>query len=56
MNEKGIVDHTASKSFEDELRAAGKPVVEAWIQQVKKLGVDGNEAIEFYRRQVSAAN
>ena len=56
MNEKGIVDHTASKAFENELRAAGKPVVKAWLQQVKKLGVDGNEAIKFYRRQVSATN
>lgn len=44
----------ATPAFVAELRAAGKPVEDEWVAEVKKLGVDGEAALKFYRDTVAA--
>ena len=41
-----------SPAFEAELKKAGQPIVTGWIGRAKKLGVDGQEVIRFYKAEV----
>jgi TRAP-type C4-dicarboxylate transport system substrate-binding protein len=40
----------ASKQFENELKKAGQPQIDAWIARAKKLGVDGNKVINDFAK------
>lgn len=44
----------ASPAFVAELKAAGKPLEDEWVADAKKLGVDGEAALRFYRETVAA--
>lgn len=48
---EGIKYITASKSFNDDLKRLGAPIQEAWIAEANKLGVNGREALDFYRKE-----
>jgi TRAP-type C4-dicarboxylate transport system substrate-binding protein len=41
-----------SPEFEAELKKAGQPLVTAWVGQAKKLGVNGQAVIDFYKAEV----
>ncbi|WP_119420889.1 TRAP transporter substrate-binding protein DctP [Desertibaculum subflavum] len=35
------------------LEALGKPVVDAWVEKIKAIGVDGREVIAFYKKAIA---
>ena len=49
----GVKHISASKEFEASLVKAARPQIEAWVQQVKGIGVDGNQVIKDYIRIVN---
>jgi TRAP-type C4-dicarboxylate transport system substrate-binding protein len=50
----GIKFHTASDSFNKDLQALGAPLTQAWLSDAQKLGVNGREALDFYRAEAIA--
>jgi len=51
---KGIKFHTASESFQKDLRALSAPITQEWLKDAGKAGVNGPEALEFYRTQAAS--
>lgn len=51
---KGVKFHKASDSFNKDLQALGAPLVQAWLTDAQKLGVNGREALDFYRAEAIA--
>ena len=51
---KGIKFHKANDAFLKELQTLGAPITQAWLKDAEKLGVNGREALEFYRAQAIA--
>ncbi|MEZ5738301.1 MAG: TRAP transporter substrate-binding protein DctP [Burkholderiaceae bacterium] len=45
----GITVHEGSDDTLARLEALGKPAIDAWVERVGKMGVDGREAIKFYQ-------
>lgn len=50
---KGIKFHMASESFQKDLRALAAPITQEWLKDAQKAGVNGPEALEFYRTQAA---
>lgn len=50
---KGIKFHMASESFQKDLRALAAPITQNWLKDAQKAGVNGTEALEFYRTQAA---
>ncbi|WP_439114194.1 TRAP transporter substrate-binding protein [Hydrogenophaga sp.] len=48
---KGIKFHMASESFQKDLRALAAPITEEWLKDAQKAGVNGPQALDFYRTQ-----
>jgi TRAP-type C4-dicarboxylate transport system substrate-binding protein len=51
---KGIKFHMASESFQKDLRALAAPITQEWLKDAQKAGVNGPEALEFYRTQAAS--
>jgi TRAP-type C4-dicarboxylate transport system substrate-binding protein len=51
---RGVRFHNASPAFLKDLEAMAAPITQAWIRDAERLGVNGKEAIEFYRAQAIA--
>ncbi|NIC42858.1 hypothetical protein HA630_17595 [Aquabacterium sp. A08] len=51
---KGIKFHKASDAFNKELQALGAPLTQAWLSDAQKLGINGREALDFYRAEAAA--
>ena len=51
---KGIKFHMASESFQKDLRALAAPITQEWLKDAQKAGVNGPEALEFYRAQAAS--
>jgi TRAP-type C4-dicarboxylate transport system substrate-binding protein len=51
---KGIKFHMASESFQKDLRALAAPITQDWLKDAQNAGVNGPEALEFYRTQAAA--
>lgn len=51
---KGIKFHVASESFQKDLRALAAPITQEWLKDAQKAGVNGPEALEFYRTQAAS--
>lgn len=51
---KGVKFHKASDSFNKALQALGAPLTQAWLSDAQKLGVNGREALDFYRAEAIA--
>jgi len=51
---KGIKFHKASDAFFKDLQGLAAPITQAWLKDAEKLGVNGQEALEFYRTQAAA--
>ena len=50
----GIKFHRASDSFNKDLQALGAPLTQSWLTDAQKLGVNGREALDFYRTEAIA--
>ncbi|OXR50495.1 hypothetical protein PuT2_01085 [Pusillimonas sp. T2] len=50
----GTKFHLADESFTKDLHALAKPITQAWLDDAEKLGVNGQEALEFYKTQAEA--
>jgi len=50
----GIKFHKASDAFNKDLQALGAPLTQAWLNDAQKLGVNGREALDFFRAQAAA--
>jgi TRAP-type C4-dicarboxylate transport system substrate-binding protein len=53
MMEAGVAVHPGSKELENELRALGQPMIDAWIAKADEMGVDGQEIIDFYLARIA---
>jgi TRAP-type C4-dicarboxylate transport system substrate-binding protein len=51
---KGVKFHTANDAFQKELRALAAPITQEWLKDAQKAGVDGAQALEFYRTQAAS--
>jgi len=51
---KGIKFHMASESFQKDLRALAAPITQEWLKDAQQAGVNGPEALEFYRTQAAS--
>lgn len=51
---KGIKFHMANDSFQKDLRALAAPITQDWLKDAQKAGVNGPEALEFYRTQAAS--
>ena len=51
---KGIKFHMASESFQKDLRALAAPITQDWLKDAQNAGVNGPEALEFYRTQAAS--
>lgn len=51
---KGVKFHQATEAFAKDLRALAAPVTQAWLADAAKLGVKGEEALEFFTAQARA--
>ncbi|WP_322317345.1 TRAP transporter substrate-binding protein DctP [Hydrogenophaga sp.] len=51
---KGIKFHMASESFQKDLRALAAPITQEWLKDAQKAGINGPEALEFYRTQAAS--
>lgn len=51
---KGIKFHKASDAFLKELQTLAAPITQAWLKDAEKLGINGKEALDFYRAQAMA--
>ena len=49
----GFKEIKASKKFEEELRTAARPQIDAWVARANKLGVDGNKVISDFIKYAS---
>ena len=49
----GIEHISASKEFEAVLTKAARPQIDAWVDKVKRIGVDGNKVIDDYIKIVN---
>jgi TRAP-type C4-dicarboxylate transport system substrate-binding protein len=50
----GVKFHTASDAFVKDLQALAAPITQNWLNDATKAGVNGQEALEFYRSQANA--
>ena len=50
----GIKFHRASDAFTKELQTLGAPITQAWLADAQKLGVNGQQALDFYRAEAAA--
>jgi TRAP-type C4-dicarboxylate transport system substrate-binding protein len=48
---KGLKFHMASNAFYADLQKLGATATQAWLKDAEKLGVNGKEALEFYKAQ-----
>ena len=51
---RGVKFHTASPAFVKDLEALAAPITQAWLRDAERLGVNGKEAMDFYRAQAVA--
>jgi TRAP-type C4-dicarboxylate transport system substrate-binding protein len=51
---KGIKFHMANDAFVKELQTLASPITQAWLKDASSRGVNGQEALEFYRAQANA--
>lgn len=51
----GVKFHQASEAFTKELHTIARPITTAWIAEANKLGVNGQEALEFYRAEAETS-
>lgn len=51
---KGVKFHQASDAFNKDLQALGAPLIQAWLSDAQKLGIKGQEALDFYRAEAQA--
>lgn len=51
---KGVKFHMASEPFQKDLRALAAPITQDWLKDAQKAGVNGPEALEFYRTQAAS--
>lgn len=51
---KGVKFHMASDGFYKDLQALGAPITQAWLKDAEKKGVNGKEALDFYKAQAVA--
>jgi len=51
---RGIKFRVAGDAFVKDLQALGAPITQAWLADAAKAGVNGQEALEFYRSQAAA--
>ena len=51
---KGVKFHVASEAFMKDLRALATPLTQEWLKDAQKRGVNGQEALDFYRTQATA--
>lgn len=50
----GIKVAPPSPAFEAELKKLAQPTIDAWLEDAKKLGVDGKAALAFYQSEAQA--
>lgn len=50
----GIKFHKANDAFQKDLQALGAPLTQAWLGEAKKLGIDGQAALDFYKSEAQA--
>jgi len=55
MREAKVDIRTASPAFVEQVRKATQPVVDAWVQEAAKKGVDGRAALEMLRAEARKA-
>ena len=53
LTKAGFKEIKASKKFEEELRTAARPQIDAWVAKANKLGVDGNKVISDFIKYAS---
>lgn len=51
---RGVKFHAASPAFVKDLEALASPITQAWLRDAERLGVNGKEAMDFYRAQAVA--
>ena len=51
---KGVKFHKASDAFTKDMQALGAPLTQAWLNDAQKLGINGREALDFYRAEAVA--
>lgn len=51
---RGVKFHAASPAFIKDLETLAVPITESWLRDAERLGVNGKEAMEFYRAQAVA--
>ncbi len=51
---RGVKFHNASPAFMKDLETLAAPISQAWLRDAERLGVNGKEAMEFYRAQAVA--
>jgi TRAP-type C4-dicarboxylate transport system substrate-binding protein len=51
---KGVKFHMANDAFVKDIQALAAPITQAWLREAEKLGVNGQEALAFYREQAIA--
>ena len=51
---KGVKFHKASDAFNKDLQGLAAPLLQAWLSDAQKLGVNGREALDFYRAEAQA--
>lgn len=51
---KGIKFHKANDAFNKDLQTLGAPLTQAWLSDAQKLGINGREALDFYRAEAVA--
>ena len=51
---KGIKFHQASDTFNKDMQALGAPLTQAWLNDAQKLGINGREALDYYRAEALA--
>lgn len=51
---KGIKFHMANDAFVKELQTLATPITQAWLKDASSRGVNGQEALDFYRAQAAA--
>lgn len=51
---KGVKFHMANEAFMKDLRTLAAPLTQEWLKEAQKKGVNGQEALEYYRAQAAA--
>jgi TRAP-type C4-dicarboxylate transport system substrate-binding protein len=50
----GIKFQKASDAFNKDMQTLGAPLIQAWLNDAQKLGINGREALDFYRAEAVA--